>query len=87
MAHTYLKQVAQQLEKQEIKVSTAVRIGPVAETIVQFAKTNDIDLIAMATHGRTGMARWTLGSVAAQVLREGSTPVFLVRSPRRELRH
>jgi nucleotide-binding universal stress UspA family protein len=40
---------------------------------------NHIDLIAMCTHGRTGLARWTLGSVADRVLRAGSTPILLVR--------
>lgn len=83
MANAYLKRVAERLEKQGIKVSTAVRTGPVAETIIQFAETNEVDLIAMSTHGRTGIARWALGSVASQVLRDGSTPVFLVHSQRR----
>lgn len=87
MAHAYLKGVAERLENQGIKVSTAVRTGPVAETILRFAKANDVDLIAMSTHGRTGVARRALGSVAAQVLRAGSTPVFLVRAQKPAWRH
>jgi nucleotide-binding universal stress UspA family protein len=39
-----------------------------------------MDLIAMCTHGRTGLARWALGSVADRVLRAGGTPILLVRA-------
>ena len=40
-----------------------------------------IDLVAMSTHGRTGVSRWVLGSVAEKVLRASSTPLLLVRAP------
>lgn len=82
MAKAYLNLVAERLRNQGIRVSTAVRTGPVVETIVQFAKSNGVDLLAMSTHARTGIARWILGSVAAQVFREGSTPVLLLRAQR-----
>lgn len=82
MAKAYLNLVAERLRNQGILVSTAVRTGPVVETIVQFVRANDVDLIAMSTHARTGIARWILGSVAAQVFREGSTPVLLLRAQR-----
>ena len=80
MAEAYLKRVAERLEKQGIEASTAVRTGPVVETIVQFAETNQVDLIAMCTHGRTGITRWALGSVADRVLRAGNIPTLLVRA-------
>jgi nucleotide-binding universal stress UspA family protein len=59
----------------------------VAESIVQYAETHGIDLIAMATHARTGIARWALGSMTARVLHAGSTPILLVRAGGRRSRH
>jgi nucleotide-binding universal stress UspA family protein len=79
-AQAYLSYVANRHKKQGVKVSTATRMGPVAESIVEHAEANRVDLIAMCTHGRTGLGRWVLGSVADRVLRAGSIPIFLVRA-------
>lgn len=79
-AKAYLDAVASRLAEQGLDVGTAISMGPVAECIVEYAEANDIDLIAMCTHGRTGLARWALGSVADRVLRAGSTPILLVRA-------
>lgn len=79
-AQIYLDQVAKRLRTQSIQVSTAMRIGGVANAIVEYAEVNDIDLIAMCTHGRTGLARWALGSVADRVLRASQVPLLLVRA-------
>ena len=89
----YLKGVAREveidtkklLEKSggEIKVETAVLTGNPAEAIVDYAATKKISLIVMASHGRSGIGRWTLGSVAEKVVRGGSSPVLLVRSQTR----
>jgi nucleotide-binding universal stress UspA family protein len=79
-AEAYLSDVAGRLKGQGIRVTPATGIGSVAECIIQYAEANHIDLIAMCTHGRTGLARWTLGSVADRVLRAGSTPILLVRA-------
>jgi len=80
----YLDRVADHLNEIGVNASTAMRVGPVAESIVEYAEANHIDLIAMCTHGRTGLARWTLGSVADRVLRAGSIPILLVRATERE---
>jgi nucleotide-binding universal stress UspA family protein len=80
MARAYLTRVASRLEDQGIQCSVAIGTDLVAESIVQFAKTNHVDMIAMSTHGRTGIARWALGSVAARVLRTGNMPILLVRA-------
>lgn len=79
-AVTYLNQVADSLRERGVGVTIATETGPVAETIIRFAEANLIDLVAMCTHGRTGLVRWALGSVADRVLRGGSTPVLLVRA-------
>ena len=80
MVKKYLNQVADRLTEQGIKASVATGTGMVAESIVRFAATNQVDLIAMSTHGRTGISRWALGSAAAQVLHAGQTPVLLTRA-------
>jgi nucleotide-binding universal stress UspA family protein len=76
----YLSRVADQVEHQGVRVSTATQIGGVAQSILEYAEANRIDLIAMCTHGRTGMGRWTLGSVSDRVLRGGRVPMLLVRA-------
>jgi nucleotide-binding universal stress UspA family protein len=79
-AQAYLERVANRLQAQRVRVSTAMRIGGVANVIIEYAEANQVDLIAMCTHGRTGLARWTLGSVADRVLRTGHIPLLLVRA-------
>ena len=80
IAEEYLGQVADKLRGQGVKAATATQMGAVAGAILEYAEVNEIDLIAMCTHGRTGLARWALGSVADRVLRARSTPLLLVRA-------
>ena len=56
-----------------------------AFAIVEYAKSHDVDLIVMGTHGRGAMAHLLLGSVAARVVRIAPCPVLTVRHPEREL--
>jgi nucleotide-binding universal stress UspA family protein len=76
----YLDGVADRLQAQGLEVSSVLEMGAVADAIVNYAEANQVDLIAMCTHGRTGLARWTLGSVADRVLRAGRVPLLLVRA-------
>lgn len=62
-----------------IKTKSVVRVGKPHQVIVQYANNNDIDLIVMGTHGRTGVDRYLLGSVTEKVLRTSETPVVTVR--------
>ena len=79
-AEGYLSAVADDLAEQGLDVTTTTAIGSVANCIVEYAESSPVDLIAMCTHGRTGLARWALGSVADRVLRAGGTPILLVRA-------
>jgi nucleotide-binding universal stress UspA family protein len=79
-AHAYLARLASRLGEQGIEAFSALGEGPVAEAIIDHAVASDSDLIAMCTHGRTGLARWALGSVADRVLRAGDKPILLVRA-------
>jgi nucleotide-binding universal stress UspA family protein len=79
-AQAYLERVAGPLREEGIQVATGTQIGPVAGSIMEYAEANEIGLIAMCTHGRTGLARWAFGSVADRVLRAGGIPILLVRA-------
>jgi nucleotide-binding universal stress UspA family protein len=79
-AQAYLERVADSLREEEVRVFTATQAGRPAESIIEYAEANGIDLIAMSTHGRTGLARWALGSVADRVLRACRVPILLVRA-------
>jgi nucleotide-binding universal stress UspA family protein len=80
IAEEYLSRVADVVRARGVRVTTATRMGDVAGTILEYAEANHMDLIAMCTHGRTGLGRWTLGSVADRVLRARCLPVLLVRA-------
>ena len=77
---TYL--VGRQGEFREKGIETKLILGegPVAQTIIDIAEKEDVDLIAMASHGRTGLARVFYGSVAAGVLHRIDRPLLLIRS-------
>jgi nucleotide-binding universal stress UspA family protein len=78
-ARRYLDFVRQEHERNGIAIELVVREGPVAEAIIATADEERIDVIAMATHGRSGLQRVVYGSVAEQVLRSSAKPVLLVR--------
>jgi len=78
-AEKYLTHLAEELKKSGLMVATEVKIGmQVAAEITDFAKQRRVDLIVMCTHGRSGITRWVLGSVAHKVLIRAETPIFLV---------
>lgn len=67
--------------EQKVSIQSAVTIGLPAQEIVDYAEQVAVSLIIMATHGRTGVSRWALGSVAEKVMRASTRPVLLVRVP------
>jgi nucleotide-binding universal stress UspA family protein len=75
----YIDHVRSNLESEGIRATYLLRDGPVAETIMEVAEIMQADLIAMSTHGRTGMLRLLLGSVAEKVVHESKIPVMLIR--------
>lgn len=60
-------------------IETATDTGKPARTIVEYADDNDVDLVVVGSHGRTGASRVLLGSVAETVVRRSSVPVTVVR--------
>ncbi len=77
-AFNYLDGVAKPLKERGLRISSAVSSGPPADQIIDYAKANAIDLIAMSTHGRSGIGRWVFGSVTDKVLHAGDTAVLVV---------
>jgi nucleotide-binding universal stress UspA family protein len=78
-AGDYLKTVAGGLEGKGITTRSEVRVGAVAEEIIKLADELYVDMVAMSTHGRSGVSRWAFGSIADKVLHAGNTPLLLVR--------
>jgi nucleotide-binding universal stress UspA family protein len=78
----YLAGKKGEFREKGVEVETVLAQGPVVEMIIRTATEYDVDLIAMASHGRTGLQRVFYGSVAAGVLQSVDRPLLLVRSRR-----
>jgi nucleotide-binding universal stress UspA family protein len=78
-AEAYLASVAATLKARGISSSYEVRTGRPDEQIVAAARELSAHLVAMSTHGRSGLGRLLFGSVAEQVLRHAEVPVFMMR--------
>ena len=76
----YLEAKASELQAKNIKTTTRLRYGDVVKTITDLAETEQADLIAIASHGRTGLSRLFYGSVAAGVLQRVERPLLLIRA-------
>jgi nucleotide-binding universal stress UspA family protein len=83
-AEAHLRDTAARLASLGVRVRSLVETGPPAESILDAARRERASLIAMSTHGRTGLARWALGSVAEKVVRASDVPVLLLHSFRRD---
>jgi nucleotide-binding universal stress UspA family protein len=81
-AQTYLDHVAERLGAQSVGVHTAVLSGQTVPAILEYAHSHAVDLIALATHGRSGAVRILLGSIADKIVRGATTPVLLYRPPK-----
>jgi nucleotide-binding universal stress UspA family protein len=78
-AKAYLEWTAQPMRERDLDVKCVVVRGLAAEEIIRCAKDYGVDLIIMATHGRSGIGRMVLGSVADEVLRKSSLPLLLYK--------
>jgi nucleotide-binding universal stress UspA family protein len=79
-AEGYLARVADRLRRDGLHAEPSVWYGPAAAGIVEAARRRSADLIVMSTHGRSGLGRLILGSVAESVLRGTATPILLLRA-------
>jgi nucleotide-binding universal stress UspA family protein len=83
-ARDYLEKLAKPLRKKGIQVETVSILGRAGEAILSYAGSNNVNLITIATHGRSGLRRGVFGSVADYVLRESGLPMLVIRPQGRE---
>ena len=74
----YVLNKVAELQKENIKVTGITKDGPVPDTILEVAEETHADMIAMSTHGRTGVSRWLMGSVADKIVHHAHIPVMLI---------
>lgn len=80
-AQRYLDRIAKKLKAKDVKVRTQVLCWPPAEAIASYAGENDVDIVVMSSHGRSGLSRWSHGSVAEKVFRASCVPVLMIKAP------
>ncbi len=81
IAKKYLSKIARRLAKTKVPVQSEVVYGQIVEKLIDYAAENNIDLIVLSTHGRSGISRWVWGSVTDRLLRASCTPILMVRGP------
>lgn len=79
-ARAYLQEIAEKVRARGLEVGTGVTVGLPAEVILDTAADNNAGMIVLSTHGRSGLDRWFLGSVADAVVRHGDLPVLVIRT-------
>jgi len=80
-AQDYLAELVGRLKYGGVDLQSEVIMGKAAESLADYAEKNGVDLIVIATHGRSGVSRWMWGSVADRILRSACVPVLMVRAP------
>lgn len=80
-AARYLRDVEATIAKAGFHASSTLLVGKPAETILEFAEERFVDLIAMSTHGYSGITKWAFGSVASKLIDASSLPLLVVRPP------
>jgi nucleotide-binding universal stress UspA family protein len=80
-AENYLKSLVGRMQPGIPHLHTEVLMGKPADILAAYAEKNGIDLIVIATHGRSGVSRWVWGSVADKILRSACVPVLMIRVP------
>jgi nucleotide-binding universal stress UspA family protein len=80
-AEDYLRKLLEHLKYDGTRLGSEIVEGKVPESLAEYAEKNEMDLIVIATHGRSGISKWVLGSVADRILRSSCVPVLMVRAP------
>lgn len=76
----YLEKIAGRLQKSDISIEHTLLEGSPAESIIEFARNNNVDLIALSTHGRSGLSGWNVSSVVYKILQRSSKSTLLIRA-------
>ena len=75
---SYLSERAESVRNRGFQVETEVRVGRAADALLEAASQDEIDLVLIATHGRTGIARFRMGSVADKVIKDARCPTLVI---------
>jgi nucleotide-binding universal stress UspA family protein len=78
-ADEYLDKLKRRLAEKKIKTETYTKLGPVVKSILEYADNDDVDLVLIASHGRSGLGRFFFGSVAAGILNRVGQPLMVIR--------
>lgn len=78
-ARDYLTRIAAEFRAEGYNVAIEVSAMPAAEAVLDYAESQKADLIAIATHGRSGISRWVFGSVTQKVVQAAPVPVLVIR--------
>lgn len=79
-ADTYLSEVASRLREEELTVKTVVAEGRPPERIIDYAREEDVGLIILSSHGKSGLSRWNISSVVQKVILQAYSPTMIVRA-------
>ena len=77
-AEDYVHAKVEKINEEHIKATGITREGPVPEMILEVANETHADMITMSTHGRSGIQRWLMGSVADKIVHHAHIPVMLI---------
>jgi nucleotide-binding universal stress UspA family protein len=78
-ADEYLEKLREKLAEKQIKTEIYTKLGSVVKSILDFADNDDMDLVLIASHGRSGLGRFFFGSVAAGILNRVGQPLMVIR--------
>jgi len=81
VAKSYVDKMVADLQKAGLQAQGISTVGRAADTILSYIDQNGVDLVIMSTHGRSGISRWFMGSVADKVVRNSKVPVLLISPP------
>ena len=76
----YLEKTAERLQDSGLETSQVLLEGKAAENIIDYARSNDVELIALSTHGRTGLSGWNVSSVVQKILLRSYRSILLARA-------
>ena len=79
-AEAYLSGVAQRLKEIDLQVESTLLEGNAAESVIQYARDKEVDLIILSSHGRSGLSGWNVSSVVQKILLRSYLPTMIIRA-------
>ena len=83
-AKLYLEKIRERLQKSGLQTETIVLEGPLPESIMEFAQSQEVKLVILSSHGQSGLKKWAISSVTHKIVLSAPTSVLIVRAPRQK---